>query len=188
MGMLASAGQIAPWWPRRLTLGSSRLIVFPAIALALAVGVPCLLAAKNSDIPYVAAIVFLVLAGIVGGCIGGEIDSGRTLVGRGVSRHSFRTVRDVAVQAFGRDGWAYGGETADSVWYSRSLGPSWALVALLFPLGVLPAVMYLILARRKQRAEIRWWSANGKTAVEITVSPKGYGGQRIANALAQKLV
>jgi hypothetical protein len=187
VGALAPSDRIAPWLPRRLSLGSSQAIALAAIVPALIVGFPSLLAAKGGDMSYAAAIVLMALGAVAGVFIGAEVDSGRTLVGRGTSRKSFRAVRDIAVQAFGSGGWEYGGETADSVWYSRSLGPNWALVAILFPFGVFPALLYFIFARRKQRAGVHWWSEEGATAVEITVSPKGYGGQRIAAEIARKL-
>jgi hypothetical protein len=173
--------------PRRLTLGSSRLILIAGGVLALIVGFPSLLSAKGGDGSYAVAIVFMVLAGMLGCLIGAEIESGRTLVGRGVSRLPFRAVRDIAVGTFGSEGWVYGGETHDCVWYSRGLSPNWAMVAILAVLGVIPALIYLAVSRQTQRAEVRWEPSGGLTAIEITVSPKGYGGQRIANELAQKL-
>lgn len=187
MGVVAPSRRIAPWVPRRLTLGSPRLILGAAVFLALIVGGPVLLAAKGGDIPYGAAIAFLVLAGILGGLIGAELDAGRTLVGRGVSPLPFRSVRDITVTTFGRAGWVYGGETQDRVWYSRNLSANWFIVAILAVLGIVPALIYLVASRRTQRADVQWSVSGGATAIEITVSPKGYGGQRIAAELAHKL-
>lgn len=179
--------RIAPWFPRKLTLGSSRLVILAAIALSLIVGVPFLYGSLTSDVPGGVVVFFFFFGAILGGLLGSTLDSGRTLVGRGTTRLSFRAVRDHAIESFGREGWTFGGETSERVWYSRRLEANFALFAVLLFFGILPGLIYLAAARRTQRADVHWSAKDGATYVEITVSPKGYGGQRIANSLAQKL-
>lgn len=179
--------RFAPWFPRKLTLGSSRVIVLCAIGFGLVLGTPFLVGAFTSDVPGGIVFFFFFFGTVLGGLLGSTIDSGRTLVGRGRTRMSFFQVRDLAIETFGREGWTYGGETRDAVWYSRRLNANYALFAVLLFFGGIPGLVYLAVARRTQRAEVSWKSRDGSTAVEITISPKGYGGQRIAAELAGRL-
>ncbi|CAN5545094.1 hypothetical protein BH09CHL1_BH09CHL1_30490 [soil metagenome] len=179
--------RFAPWFPRKLTLDSSRVIVLFAIAFGFIIGTPFLLGAITSDVPAGVVVLFYVCGTILGGLLGSTIDSGRTLVGRGKTRLSFQQVRDLAIETFGREGWTYGGETRDAVWYSRRVSANYALFAVLLVLGAIPGLIYLAAARRTQRAEVTWKARNGATYVEITISPKGDGGQRLAAEFAGKL-
>lgn len=187
MAAVARGSRRAPWLPRRLTLGSSRLIVACALGLAFLLGGFFLLGAITGDVPYLVAVLFFVFGFIIGGLFGSALDSGRTLVGRGDSRRSPLEVRDLAIEAFGSEGWNYGGETSERVWYARQLHANYVTFAALLFLGVFPAIIYLFAARRTQRAEVFWKRTEHGTAVEITVTPKGWGGQRIVAGLAEQL-
>lgn len=187
MAAVARSSRPAPWLPRRLTLGSSRLIVICAVGFSVLLGGIFLVGAITADVPYLVAILFFIFGFVIGGLFGSTLDSGRTLVGRGVTRRSALDVRDLAIERFGSEGWSYGGETPERVWYSRQLHANYLTFAVLLFLGVFPALIYLAASRRTQRADVSWSWSEGGTAVEITISPKGWGGQRIATQLAEQL-
>jgi hypothetical protein len=163
------------------------VIVLFAIGFGLIIGTPFLYGSITSNVPSGVVVLFYVCGTILGGLLGSTIDSGRTLVGRGSTRLSFLQVRDLAIETFGREGWTYGGETKDAVWYSRRLSANYALFAILLVLGAIPGLIYLAAARRMQCAEVMWKARDGATFVEITISPKGDDGQRLAAELAGKL-
>jgi hypothetical protein len=184
---VARASRRAPWLPRHLTLGSSRLIAGCAVGTSLLFGGLFLVGAITSDVPYLIAVLFFVFGFVIGGLFGSALDAGRTLVGSGNSRRAPWEVRDLAIEAFGSEGWNYGGETPERVWYSRQLHANFLTFGLLLFLGVVPALIYLASSRRTQRAEVAWRRIDEGTRVEFTIAPKGWGGRQIAAALTEQL-
>jgi len=89
-------------------------------------------------------------------------------------------VRRRAVAAFTADGWAVTSTMPDSIAFARREGPNWGLALLLFVLGVVPGVLYLLLGGRAQTLAV--FTAPDPTGTRLQIVGSGSAAGRTAAA------
>ncbi|HEY7033197.1 MAG TPA: hypothetical protein VH482_17795 [Thermomicrobiales bacterium] len=129
-----------------------------------------------------------VIAGIVGLALGTGLAA--IGVGRFIESRSFRLRRRVPIPAgdihdratswFGRAPWALARIELDELVYWRKLGPHLLPAIFFFLFGVIPGVIYLLLARGSQTVALGIFPTEDGTDLEIVVHPQGEGGRRSA--------
>lgn len=187
---MASAGSVRQARHRRrwsiAPPDARRLILLCVAATALLMGLLGLLL-SSGDISPGALLLLVGIGGFIGLLIGVGIDGNRTLLYRTTSSKSRDAIRDVVVRLFASNGWALSGETADTIWYSRTLRPNLAVAVFLALLGVIPAIIYVVLSRRRQTAAVRWTPDGNGYLVEVEISYQGHGGRTAANWIMQQV-
>jgi hypothetical protein len=129
-----------------------------------------------------------VIAGVVGLVLGASLAA--IGVGRFVESRSFRlrrrvpipadTIHNLATSWFGRAPWVLARNENDQLIYWRQRGPHLLPAIFFFLLGVIPGVIYLLLARGSQTVALGIVPTGDGTDLEIMVHPQGEGGRRSA--------
>src|SRR5262249_44531499 len=85
-----------------------------------------------------------------------------------------------AASWFGRAPWVLARNESDELVYWRQRGPHLLPAIILFMIGVIPGVIYLLLARGSQTVALGIVPIGNGTDREIMVQPQGEGGRRSA--------
>lgn len=107
---------------------------------------------------------------------------------------SLTRARPVAVRAhvrrrFGRAPWVPGVEEPNELIYWRRLQPNLFVAVVLALFGVVPAIIYVVLAQRStQSVTIRTGPDTDGTQVSVRIRPRSHDGRRIANRLVNELI
>jgi hypothetical protein len=126
------------------------------------------------------------VAGLVGFALGASLTT--VAVGRFVESRTYRLRRRVPVAAvavraratwwFGHAPWVLARDEADELVYWRQRGPHLGAAIVLFLIGVIPGVIYLLLGRGTQTVALGIFPTSDGTDLDILVHPQGEGGRR----------
>ena len=94
-------------------------------------------------------------------------------------------VRQRAIAAFTADGWTVTDTLPDSIAFARREGPNWGLTLLLFALGVVPGVLYLLLGGRTQTLAVLTAPERDGTRLQIVGSGSATGRAAAARFVAE---
>jgi hypothetical protein len=97
-------------------------------------------------------------------------------------------IRDEAARLFASSGWSLRGDASNEQWYGIERGAHIGLAVLLALFGMIPAIVYLLVARNEQVAHISWReSDSGLYRVSVGVTPRSPHGRTIIRWLHQRL-
>lgn len=97
-------------------------------------------------------------------------------------------IRDESARLFAGSGWRLHGDASNEQWYGIERGPRIGLAVLLAFFGIIPAIVYLIVARNEQVAHISWVENDpGRYRVSIGVTPRAPHGRAIIRWLHSRL-
>ncbi len=98
-------------------------------------------------------------------------------------------VRSHVRDRFGRAPWVPGVDTPGELLFWRRLQPNLFVAVVLALFGVVPAVIYVVLAMRSTQTILVVTEAErDRTAVNVTIRPRSHDGRRITNKLVNSLI
>ena len=89
-------------------------------------------------------------------------------------------IRGRAVRSYAADGWTPTSDHADALAFTRRPGANPGVALLLFLLGLVPGLLYLLIGGRTQTTTILTTAAPDATALEIIATPSGTSAQAAA--------
>ena len=98
------------------------------------------------------------------------------------------TIRLHVRSRFGRAPWIPGFEEPNELVYWRRLQPNLLIAIVLAALGVVPAVIYVVLAMRStQTITVITTPESDRTSVTVTIRPRSHDGRRISDEFVVNL-
>jgi hypothetical protein len=164
------------------------VIVFLVLILAAPVDLYLAYLALTSDMKFANLIAILIVGAMIGLIMLAVSQTSRGMVGSFESDASDKEIHDEVVRLFAPAGWSLNGSTDTDIWYSNETGPRTPFVILLLFFGFFPAMVYLIVARNTQVAQISWdRGSDGWAHVHVGVTPGNPNGRKIAKWLHRQL-
>jgi hypothetical protein len=168
-----------------------RALIGGAIAgiVGLAIGIVLDLSATttSSDVDLFLLVVFPLLLAAVGFASVAAVEGGRPYHLRQWVPLAPEDILHHAARWFPSGRWTLAGSSPEMVSFTRHKEPEFGLVLVLFLVGIVPALLYLLLGGRSQSLTVLASRVPDGTDLEIIVSSKDGGGRPAANRFFNSL-